>query len=323
MLEARDLRLVRTIQEEGSLARAARVLGIGQPALTRSLAALEAQLRGPLFERNSRGMTPTNLGRALLAEAVDILHRLERLDRHLAEVRGSQVRTLAVVGGGYALETLGMPAAARLLAVHPTVQVQLVTANWAEVPRAVQERKALIGLMDISSLEETADLTIERLRAQPGLFVVRPGHPLLAIASPGLSDILAWPLAFIGRVPRRIQAPLATAREAARQAGRLHPAFPALVHESPTVAMNAARYSDAVAAVTVPIAATALRAGEVVVLPWRAPWLTVETGVIRSRLRRPTEAEDAFLDLLRTADAEASADAARYFAAAGLALQSG
>lgn len=318
MLEARDLRIVRTIQEQGSLARAARVLGVGQPALTRSLAALEGRLRGRLFERDRRGVVPTDLGRALLAEAVDILQRLERLDRHLAEVRGSQVRTLQVVGGAYALESIGMPAAARMLAAHPTLQVQMLAANWAEVPRAVRDRKAVIGLMDLAALDDASDFAVERLRPQPGLFVVRPGHPLLEMAAPGLADMMAWPFAFIGRVPRRIQAPLAAAREAARAAGRLHPAFPALVHESPTVALAAVRHSDAVAAVSVPIVASALRAAEVVALRWRAPWLTLHTAAIRSRHRPPTETEEAFLDLLRTADAEAAAMAGAVLAASGL-----
>ena len=92
MLEVRDLVLVRAIAEHGSLARAARVLAVGQPALTRSLAGLEARLRGPLFERNRRGVVPTDLCRALLAEAGEILERLARLDRHLSEVRGSRPR---------------------------------------------------------------------------------------------------------------------------------------------------------------------------------------------------------------------------------------
>jgi DNA-binding transcriptional LysR family regulator len=323
VLEARDLRIVRTIQAEGSLARAARVLGIGQPALTRSLAAIEAKLRGPLFERDRRGVTPTNLGRALLAEATDILHRLEQLDRHLAEVRGSQVQTLSVVGGGYALETFGMPAAARMLAAYPTVQVQLMAANWAEVPRAVRERKAVIGLMDVSALEDESDLAVEQLGVQPGIFVVRPGHPLLQVRPLRLHHVMAWPLTFIGRVPRRIQAPLAAAREEARSAGRLHPAFPALVHESPTVALSAVRHSEAVAAVTVPLAETALRAGEVVALPWHAPWMAIQTGAIRPRHRRPTEVEEAFLDLLRSADLEAAEVARRFLAEAGIAVEAG
>jgi DNA-binding transcriptional LysR family regulator len=168
MLEARDLRIVCAIQEEGSLVRAGRVLGVGQPALTRSLAALEARLHGPLFERNRRGVLPTNLGRALLAEADDILYRLERLDRHLAEVRGPQVRTPSVVAGAYALETLAMPAAARMLTTHPSVQIQMVSANWAEVPRAVQEWRAVIGLVDRDALDDPADFVVEPMHAQPG-----------------------------------------------------------------------------------------------------------------------------------------------------------
>ena len=46
MIEVRELRLVKAIDDHGSLVRAARVLGIAQPALTRALARLEARLRG-------------------------------------------------------------------------------------------------------------------------------------------------------------------------------------------------------------------------------------------------------------------------------------
>jgi len=41
---------------------------------------------------------------------------------------------------------------------------------------------------------------------------------------------------------------------------QLHPAFPTLIHESPSVPLVAVRASNAIAAVTVPIAAVALRA---------------------------------------------------------------
>ena len=99
MLEVRELRLVRAVAENRSLVAAARALGVSQPALTRSLAALEAKLRGQVFERSRKGVIPTNLGRALLAEAADILARLERLDSTMAEVRGGQLRELRIVAG--------------------------------------------------------------------------------------------------------------------------------------------------------------------------------------------------------------------------------
>lgn len=98
----------------------------------------------------------------------------------------------------------------------------------------------------------------------------------------------------------------------------MHPAFPALIHESPTVALAALRHSDAVAAVTVPIAAPALAAGTLAALPWRAPWVAIRCGILRPRHQRETEAEQALLDLLRTADAEALALARRVLSAAGI-----
>ncbi|MBR0658489.1 LysR family transcriptional regulator [Neoroseomonas oryzicola] len=306
MFEVRDLRMVRAIHEHGSLVRAARVLGIAQPALTRQLAALEARLRGPLFERSPRGVTTTDLGRAVLTDAGEILDRLDRLGRHAAEARGDQVRDLNIAAGAYIAETLGLVAASRMLSLYPRVRVRLVSANWAEVPRAVHEREATLGLLDLRGFEpEMGDgLEVERLRPQPGVFVVRPGHPLLGRAGIGLADIVAYPVVLIGRIPTAVQAPIAAARAEAKAAGRTHAAFPALIHESPTVALRALPHSDAVVAVTIAIAAPALRAGQVVALPWRDPWVSVHPGIIRLRNRALGEAEEAFLDLLRTADRE-------------------
>jgi DNA-binding transcriptional LysR family regulator len=320
MLQVRDLILARTVAEHGSLARAARVLSIGQPALTRSLAALEARLRGPLFERSRRGMAPTDLCRALLAEAGDILGRLERLDRHLVEVRGTQTQTLNIAAGYYIAETTALVAAARMLDAYPTVRVRLGSAIWADIPHAVREREAMIGIADVSDLGEAPDLEVEQLHPMPGVFLVRPGHPLTAPGVPlDLARVMAWPFVFLGRTPRRAQEPLALAREQARRDGHLHPAFPALVLDSPTASLQALRGSNAVAACTISVAEAAIRAGELVALPWRAPWMVVQQAILRLRNRRPSEVETAFLDLLRTADREAEAGAARFLAEFGLA----
>ncbi len=305
MLEVRELRLVQAIQEHGSLVRAARVLGMGQPALTRALAALEAKVKGPLFERNPKGVIATDLGRAILAEAGDILGRLARLDRYVAEARGDQVRDLAVIAGGYVGESVVLAAAMRMPALFPRIRLRIVQSNWADVPRAVIEREAALGFLDLRGFQGDAGLEVEPLRPQPAVFVVRPGHPLGGRGDVDLAAILGFPFAFIGRVPHAVQAPLAAAREAARAAGALHPAFPALVHESPTVLLRLVAGSDAVMGATMAIAGPALARGELVALPWRAPWASVHPGVIRLRGGRALpEAEQAFLDLVRSADLE-------------------
>ena len=317
MLDVRDLLMVRTIHEQGSLARASRVLRVGQPALTRSLARLEARLDGTLFERNRRGVIPTDLCRALLPEAIDILDRLDRLDRHVSAARGGPVQTLPIAGGPYVIETSGMVAAARMLAVHPTVRIRLIAANWADVPRMVRERQATIGILDLHGLPELPDLDVEALRPQPGLFVVRPGHPLAGRTRVDLPEILSWPLVFSSRIPSPVLDGLLLAREQVPAEGKAHSAFPALIQDSPAVALMAVQASDAIAVVTVPIAASALRAGDVVPVHWQEEWLALRPGIIRPRHRRATEAEDAYLDLLRTADREAEDAAQRFLLKAG------
>lgn len=323
MLDVRDLRLIVAIDEHGSLLRASRALSMAPSAVTRGLAAVEARLRGPLFERTGRGTITTDLGRAVLADARDILERMAGLDRHLAEARGSQVSDLDIVAGSYVAESLALVAAGRMVTRHPRVRLRLTAANWAEVARAVLEREAPIGLLDLRGFQGEAALEVEALRPQPGLFVVRPGHPLTRLPRVTLADIMAHPFAFIGRAPREVQAPLVKAREAARLAGALHPAFPALVHESPTVALSLVARSDVVVAVTTALAARALRLGEVVALPWREPWVCIRPGILRLRGRRLDEAASGFLDLLRDADADGATQAQEICAALGLSAECG
>lgn len=323
MIEVKDLRLVRAISENGSLVRAARVLGMGQPSLTRALAALEARLRGPLFERHRQGVIATDLCRALLSDAAEILDRLERLDRFMLESRGDQVRDLTIVAGAFVAESLCLAAASRMLALFPQLRLRLVSTNWADVPRAILNREATIGVMDLRGGAPDPGLEVERLRPQPGIFVARPGHPLAGRSPVDLADFMAFPMLIIGRIPPAVQAPLAAAREQARQRGTLHPAFPAMVCESPTVTLAVVRSSDALTPVTHAIAADALRAGQVVPLAWRAPWVSVHPGVVRLRNQRPRETEMAFLDLLRDIDAEAEHDAHGWCRAAGLSLDCG
>jgi DNA-binding transcriptional LysR family regulator len=319
MIEVRELRLVKAIDENGSLVRAARVLGIAQPALTRALARLEEKLRGKLFERSRRGVIATDLGRAIIAEGSAILDSLERLDRHLNEARGPQTADLNIMAGAYIAETLCLTAAAGMLNVFPTTRLRLLVANWTEVPAAILDREAPIGFMDLRGFVADPALVVEKLSPQPGIFVARAGHPLAQRSSVSLADMMAYPLAFIGRAPRGVQAPLVAAREEARAQGQLHPAFPAMVHESPTVMLKLLTQSDAVAGVSVILAMDALRQGSIVALPWqRAPWASIHPGIITLRNRALGAAEQAFLELIRAADQKAEEEALAWCEAQGV-----
>jgi DNA-binding transcriptional LysR family regulator len=79
-----QFRLIQTIHELGSLGRAAPVLGVSQPALSRTLGELERQLGVQLFERHPSGLRATPYAMAVLPYATNVV---EEAARALEEVR--------------------------------------------------------------------------------------------------------------------------------------------------------------------------------------------------------------------------------------------
>lgn len=75
------------VADTGSCAEAARRLFLSPSALSRQVAALEQALGRTLFERSSRGLTPTPLGELLLPHAEAALEALLRLHRVAAVPR--------------------------------------------------------------------------------------------------------------------------------------------------------------------------------------------------------------------------------------------
>ena len=83
-IETRHLRLVKAVADEGSITRAASVLGMTQPALTRQLRRVEENLGGPLFERSRAGVVQTPLGRLVVGRATAVLSVIDSLQTDVA-----------------------------------------------------------------------------------------------------------------------------------------------------------------------------------------------------------------------------------------------
>ncbi|MBI5719012.1 MAG: LysR family transcriptional regulator [Burkholderiales bacterium] len=84
------------VAELGSFTRAASVLRVAQPALSRQVRSLEVELRQPLFDRNGRGVTLTEAGKRLLAHGRGILQQVERARLDLEEQRGAAAGLVSI-----------------------------------------------------------------------------------------------------------------------------------------------------------------------------------------------------------------------------------
>ncbi len=315
MLEVRDLELVEAIVTHGSFARASRVLGVSQPALTRHVAALEQRLDGILFIRSSQGVEQTDLCRTLVAEAGDLLARFRALSTRFSHARSTHETDVAVVAGTFAAETVGMEALALMLATSPRAQIRFASMNWLHALAYLRDREAELAIFEVSECGDEHDLVIEPLSRHPGVFAARPSHPLAGRNGLSLAEIFHYPVCFIGRTPDRIGQAFVTAREIAQRNRDAYPAFPAAIVESPIAALLATRGSDAVVPVTGSLARAWLRSGEIVPLPWHEPWFATNFGIVHLKVRPPSEAAKTFIDCVRHADEMAKSDDAMLLAA--------
>ncbi len=96
ILERVHLRLLREVEQQGSLTAAAKSLGLTQSALSHTVRKLEQQLGIPVWEREGRGLRLTNAGRYLMALSKRLLPQLEHAEHVLLQFASGQRGTLRI-----------------------------------------------------------------------------------------------------------------------------------------------------------------------------------------------------------------------------------
>jgi DNA-binding transcriptional LysR family regulator len=303
MLDLRLLQQAVTLARTRSFARAAEVLHLTQPALSRSIAGLESALGEKLFDRTPQGVTPTAYGAMLLARAEKLLAESREVERDFRLLRGLDIGELRVGVGPYPAAISAGRAIGELLAEHPALQVEVVQRDIREMAEAVRARELDLAVMELSIADDMPELATEALPQHPGFFIVRAGHPLVRAEPAGVEEIARFPL-ITNRLAARFSAPIATLIRG-RADGR--DLLPQVRIVSVGLALDIARHSDAVALAPLQTAAEDVAAGRLVALPFRLPAMHTNYGFVVHRDRAPSPAALAFMAVLRRVEAEVAA----------------
>lgn len=183
-----QLRHLLSLARTGSFSRSAEVLFITQPALSRSIGGLEAELGQRLFDRIGRKSELTPFGREmverageLVLAADDLRERARRLGR--ARSAGTSAEAgeegLLRVGLGSGPGAMLMtPLLLQCATAHPRLQLQVARAATEQLVQALRERTLDALVVDARSLRPAPDLDTRDLHEMRGAFLVRRGHPL-------------------------------------------------------------------------------------------------------------------------------------------------
>jgi DNA-binding transcriptional LysR family regulator len=187
------LRTLATIAEQGSLSAAARAMRISQPAVTKQVQRMEAEMGLALLVRGPKRQAElTPAGEQVLAFARETLARFEALEGGLAALRevGRGVLTLAAstIPGEYLLP--GMLAAFR--ACYPQVEIHMTISDTADVATRVLADEADLGV--IGSTVQRPGLRLERLASDEIVLAVPPSHPFAGREKVAVEEMRGQPL---------------------------------------------------------------------------------------------------------------------------------
>jgi len=191
-LNLRDIRAFIAVAQAGSFTRAAVRLHLSQPALTVQIRRLEETLGARLFDRNSRSVALTPVGRDLLPVLQKSLGDMEQVlhdARALSDGSTGTVR-LACLPSFAASLLPDLIQEFRRELPHVSFQIRDVVASV--VNALVRNEDVDVGLTG----GDVTDASLEVLHAsEDRLCIVCPeGHPLQAERRIGLAEIVRYPL---------------------------------------------------------------------------------------------------------------------------------
>jgi len=172
-----QLRHLISLAQTGSFTRSAQALFLTQPALSRSIRALEEELGQPLFDRVGRRsvLTPFGADAVQRRQLVFDADELEGSGRRMREARSGTVRLGLGSGPGAMLMT---PLLKTMAKSHPAIHVEVARGATDVLIRRLRDRELDALVVDARSLSPAVDLRVTNLVEMRGAFMVRKGHPL-------------------------------------------------------------------------------------------------------------------------------------------------
>jgi DNA-binding transcriptional LysR family regulator len=292
-LDVGRMRLLREVAVRGTIAGAARALGLTPSAVSQQLAVLEREAGTALVDRSPRGVSLTGAGHALAARAAEVLDVLAAARADLDRLAGAASGPVEIAAVASAALTVASAAARELGGSHPDIDLEVTVAEPTQALGML-----VAGDVDLAVVDEydyvplaLPDFVVEQeLCTEPLVLVV--AHGWSGPARPELRDLAdaRWVM------PPREAACGQAVRSACRAAGF----EPRVVWTSDDMLVLANAVADGHGIAVLPRRSVAVDAAAVQVLPLRAPHLERRLAAVAraSALGRPAVA--AVLAALQT-----------------------
>jgi DNA-binding transcriptional LysR family regulator len=193
-LRMAQVELLAAMERSSTMSAAARAVNLTQPAASRLLNSLAADLGIVLFEHNGRSLRPTLAGQTLVRRAAQFLADIDRTQSDL-EAIDNGLTGVTSIGAGVSSCYVLLPRAIALLAKRaPRIGITLQEAPMDELAARLREGRIdlLVGRFETETSLE--DILVEKLYDPVVKVVCGPQHPLVRKRNPTWAQLLqeAW-----------------------------------------------------------------------------------------------------------------------------------
>ncbi|AVJ28531.1 LysR family transcriptional regulator [Achromobacter spanius] len=209
-MELRQLEAFAAVMSTGSVTAAGRLLGRSQPAISRLLQELEAEIGYPLFARSGPRVTPTEQGFLLYDDVERALTSLQQIRGRADEIARGQAQPLLVTATSALAAGLVPAALKRIEDRLGAARVQLRSASPERVVHAVLSGAAQLGVTSLPL--EHRGLTVHWIAQAPCVAAVSEDDPVAQHAVVPVSALAGRRLITMAnpyRLRRRLDAALA------------------------------------------------------------------------------------------------------------------
>ena len=160
-MDLRQLEMFRMVAQTGGFTRASESLHVSHSAISRQIRLLEEEIGGLLFIRDSKRVTLTSGGKALLPYVDAIFAQLSEAFQHVSEVARGLPKRLSI-GTGTTMVSVFLPSVLREFSEqHPAVNIHIKTGHAAAILEKIRSGEVDLGLVTLPV--EATGLAVNRL----------------------------------------------------------------------------------------------------------------------------------------------------------------
>lgn len=192
-IDEKHLAQLAAVVEAGGVTEGANLLGLSQPAVSRTLSSLEKRLGEPLFLPGRRPLVPTIIGQQLAAHGKVILEAGRKASETVVGFRTGSAGTVRIGGVHFFMDAVISRMIGQFQIQAPEVRVDQSYGNFPDLQAGLRSGQLDVAICPLGIVEPGSELRFTELLPGRNVVAARARHPLFRKKSVTADDLLRYP----------------------------------------------------------------------------------------------------------------------------------